>query len=213
MSATATTMAETVGRGTTLPAMTTPAEDPRESPRARRRRSTWLAILATVLVALYFVVTGLIRRHVDDLIQHSVGRPLPEFALADRTGRTWSQADLRGRPAVLHFFRSRCHTCDAEASAIRAVEASLPGDVVLLHVMTDAVLDFPADLTERTLAGKEFRRPVLMADAAFMDAFHQVKWSNVTPVTYVVDAAGVVRFGLRGAQTAASIEQALAAVR
>jgi hypothetical protein len=35
----------------------------------------------------------------------------------------------------------------------------------------------------------------------------------VTPITYVVDAQGIVRFGLRGAQTQAAIEQALAAVR
>jgi thiol-disulfide isomerase/thioredoxin len=181
---------------------------------ARTSRRTWIALLVpVVLVLAWFGVTAAIRGHVDGLIQHSVGHPLPAFRLTDRAGKEWSNADLQGKRAVLHFFRSRCGSCDAEAPAIRELEQRLPPDVVWLHVMTDAVLDFPAEWTTETLANKRFQRPVLMADAAFVDAFHQVKWSNVTPITYVVDATGVVRFGLRGTQTAASIEQALAAAR
>jgi peroxiredoxin len=178
------------------------------------RRRLLLALLApVVLVAAYFAVMAYIRAHVDDLIQHSVGRPLPAFSLADRAGRIWTAADLQGKRAVLHFFRSRCHSCDAEAPAIRAVESALPADAVLLHVMTDAVLGFDPDLTAQTIAGKRFANPVLMADRAFVEAFHTLKWSNVTPITYVADAKGVVRFGLRGAQTREAIERALAAAR
>jgi peroxiredoxin len=177
-------------------------------------RRTGIALLvAAVLVAGYFVVTSGVRAHVDGLIQHAVGRPLPEFRADDRGGRTWTAAELRGQRAVLHFFRSRCHSCELEAPEYRALEANLPGDVVLLHVMTDALLGFPPELAGPTIAAKGFARPVLMADAAFADAFHKSAWSQVTPITYVVDAAGVVRYGLRGAQTRAAIEQALAASR
>jgi len=182
--------------------------------RAGISRRTLIALLVpVVLVIAWFGVTAAIRSHVDGLIEHSVGKALPAFSLQDGTGKAWSAGDLAGKRAVLHFFRSRCGSCDAEAPAIRELEQRLPQDVVLLHVMTDAVLDFPAELTAATILHKQFTRPVLMADAAFVDAFHQVKWSNVTPITYVVDAAGVVRFGLRGKQTVASIEQALAAAR
>jgi peroxiredoxin len=175
-------------------------------------RRTWLSVLVPVgLVVAYFAVTGAIRAHVDGLIQHAVGKPLPAFSLVDRSGRAWTADELRGRRAVLHFFRSRCHSCDVEAPEIRDLEAALPADVVLLHVMTDAVLEFPPDLTAATIEHKRFARPILMADKAFMDGFHQVNWSNVTPITYVVDERGVVRYGLRGAQTRAAIEAALAA--
>lgn len=177
------------------------------------RRTAFSLAAIVLLVAGYFAATALVRSHVDGLIQAAVGKTLPRFALRDTTGREWSDVALRGRRVLLHFFRSRCHVCDAEAAAIRALEGRLPADVELLHVMTDAVLGFPADLTVATLVAKGFRSPVLMADAAFVDAFHHVDWSNVTPITYVVDAAGVVRFGLRGAQTVASIEEALAAAR
>ncbi|MBX3463556.1 MAG: redoxin domain-containing protein [Planctomycetes bacterium] len=185
-----------------------------DAPRPAARRRLWYALAAVaVLVGGYFGVTAWIRRHVDQWIQAAVGQPLPAFRLADRDGRVWSDADLRGKRAVLHFFRSRCHSCDLEAPAIRDLEARLPPDVVCLHVMTDALLDFPPELTAATIAGKAFARPVLMADAAFVDAFHQVRWSNVTPVTYVVDTASVVRFGLRGRQTADGIAAALERVR
>ena len=177
-------------------------------------RRTGIALAcAAMLVAAYFGVTAWIRAHVNDLIQHAVGRALPEFALADRAGRTWTNADLHGKRALLHFFRSHCQSCDVEADAVRELERRLPADTVLLHVMTDAVLGFPPEQTAATLAGKAFAAPVLMADARFVDAFHQVKWSNVTPVSYVVDARGVVRYGLRGAQTLEQFEQALAAAR
>ncbi len=177
-------------------------------------RRTLLSILVPlVLLGAYFVVTTWVRAHVDALIQHAVGQPLPPFGLTDGAGKQWSLADLRGQRAVLHFFRSRCHVCELEAAAVRELEGNLPPDVVLLHVMTDAVLKFPAEETAKAIASKHYARPILMADATFVDAFHKVSWSNVTPVTYVVDAQGVVRYGLRGAQTRAVIEQALAAVK
>ena len=176
-------------------------------------RRTVFSLVLLLLVAAWLLVTGLVRAHVNDLIQHSVGKHMPEFALADRSGRVWTAADLKGKRAVLHFFRSRCHSCDVEAPAMLELEGRLGDDTVLLHVMTDAVLDFPAELTAQTIAKKNFQRPVLMADAKFVDAFHTVNWSNVTPITYVVDAAGVIRFGLRGAQTREAIEKALEAAR
>ncbi len=177
------------------------------------RRTRFALVAGALLVAAYFGVTSWIRAHVNELIQYAVGRAVPEFVLADRAGRTWTNADLRGKRALLHFFRSRCHSCDVEAAAVRELEQRLPGDTVLLHVMNDALLEFPPELTAATLADKGFTAPVLMADAKFVDAFHQVKWSNVTPITYVVDAQGVVRYGLRGAQTLTVFEQALAASR
>ncbi|MBL8756507.1 MAG: TlpA family protein disulfide reductase [Planctomycetes bacterium] len=177
------------------------------------RRTRIAVVVAALLGIAYWTAPLLVRRHVDGLIQHSVGRPLPDFTLVDRGGTSWTTAGLRGKRVVLHFFRSRCHSCDLEAAAIRDLEANLPGDVVLLHVMNDVVQGFPSVETEATIAAKGFTRPIALADRAFADAFHGASWSNVTPVTYVVDAQGIVRYGLRGAQTRASIEQAIDAVR
>lgn len=179
-------------------------------------RRVWFALAAVVLlVGGYFAVMAAVRSHVSGLIAEQVGQPLPAFALprADGGG-TLADTDLRGRPFLLHFFRSHCESCEAEAPALRALEAELgPGQRSLVHVMTDRVMDFaPAD-TAATLARKAFQAPVLMADGAFMDAFHSVTWSRVTPVTYGVDASGVIRVALRGRQDLASLRAALAACR
>ena len=89
------------------------------------RRTVFGIVVPLVLIAAYFGVTSSIRAHVDDLVQHAVDRPLPDFRLVDRSGRAWSKQDLLGKRAVLHFFRSYCHSCDVEAPAIRALEAAI----------------------------------------------------------------------------------------
>jgi peroxiredoxin len=177
------------------------------------RRTVFALVVSLLLLAAWWVAPWVVRKHVDGVIQGAVDKPLPAFTAIDHTGRTWTAAALQGKRALLHFFRSKCHSCDVEAPELRALEAALPADVVLLHVMTDRVLDFAPELTAATIAGKAFTRPILLADAAFVNAFHSVRWSNVTPITYVVDARGTVRTGLRGAQSRAAIEQALAAVQ
>ncbi|MCK5943614.1 MAG: TlpA family protein disulfide reductase [Planctomycetes bacterium] len=175
------------------------------------RRTLFALIVPLLLIAAYFGVTSYVRAHVTDLIQHAVDKPLPEFRLADREGKVWTNADLLGKRAVLHFFRSHCHSCELEAPAIRALEQRQPGEVVWLHVMTDVMMDVEPEVTEATIARKQFTAPILMADEAFMERFHKAQWSKVTPVTYVVDPKGIVRYGLRGKQTEEAIAAAIAA--
>jgi len=177
------------------------------------RRTLFSLIIPVVLVLAYFGVTSYVRAHVSGLIEHSVDKPLPDFALVDRAGKTWSKADLLGKRAVLHFFRSRCHSCDVEAPAIRQLEKNKPDDVIWLHVMTDVVLDVSKATTAETIARKDYTEPILMADEAFMDLFHKASWAQVTPITYVIDAEGTVRYGLRGRQTMSAIETAIDAAQ
>jgi peroxiredoxin len=166
-----------------------------------------------LLVGAWFLVTGMVRRHVDGQIQRTVGEKLSPFALRDTAGGEWTPERLRGRPALLHFFRSRCEACDREAEAWRAFEESVGESASILHVVTDAVLQFPPEETTATIAGKKFARPVLIADAAFVESFHRATWSNVTPVTYVVDAECRVVKALRGAQALPDLVAALASAR
>ena len=175
------------------------------------RRTLIGLIVPLVLIAAYFGVTSYIRAQVNYLIQHAVDQPLPPFQLVDRVGKQWSNQDLQGKRAVLHFFRSHCHSCEVEVPVIRELEKE-KGDVVWLHVMTDVVLDVTKETTEATIARKQFTEPILMADAAFVELFHKAKYAQVTPITYVIDSKGIVRYGLRGSQDAATVRQALAAV-
>ena len=190
-------------------AQTEPTARPGMSLRTR------LSLLTPVfLVAAWFGGKALVRGHVDGLIQGSVDHALPAFSLQDRSGGSWTRESVIGKPLVLHFLRSRCGSCDVEAPDYRRFE-SLANELgaQVLHVFTDRVLDFPPELTEKTIANKNFKAPVLLADAAFVDAFHSAKWSNVTPVTYVADAKGTIRYALRGGQTADALVAAVRSVQ
>lgn len=144
-------------------------------------------------------------------IQGAVDQPLPAFRLADESGGEISDQQLRGRPVLLHFFRSHCEACVAESHEWLQLERVLPQQqVAIVHVMTDRVLGFDPAVTAATLAHHGFQRPVALADTAFMAAFHSVTWSQVTPVTYVVDARGRIRHALRGRQSAAGLQALLA---
>ena len=176
------------------------------------RRSIFALLVPLLLVAAYFGISGYIRAHVNEQIQNVVNRPLPNFQLVDQAGKAWSKQDLQGKRVVLHFFRSHCHACDVEAPVIRELEREKSENTVWLHVMTDVVMDCDAATTAATIARKNFSQPILMADEAFMDLFHKAQWSQVTPITYVVDPSGTVRYALRGMQTKAEIEKAIDAV-
>jgi len=169
-----------------------------------------LALLA-LGVAAYFGATVGVRRWVDRRLEATHGRVL-DFELTDTGGKTWRSADLRGRTVVLNFFRSHCEGCLAERDAVRALAERLePGRAVLLGVMMDAVEGFSPDDTARTLERMDFRHPVVMADAAFVDQFHGTTWAHVTPTTFVADPQGRVTRHLRGHQTLAALCAALPA--
>lgn len=181
-------------------------------PRTRskwRVRTAFLAIPLAVLLLWQFAMVG-IRAYVSSRIEGTVGSEVPAFALRDRDGRVWTAADLRGRTTVLNFFRSQCSACTAESAAIRAFAAGLdPSRVQVLGVMMDAVQGYPPAVSAATLARYDYRHPVLMADSAFADAFHGAGWAQVTPVTYIVDAKGVVQRSMRGRQDVDSLRAAV----
>ena len=174
-------------------------------------RRLWFPVLAAVLVGGYFATTYFVRRHVDARIAESTGRPLPAFSLATTTGTRLTSAEFAGKKIVLNFFRSRCHSCEAESADMRAfAEAMLARpDVAVVSVLLDEVMGFsPAD-SEATLRRHAYTHPVAIADRAFVDAFHGAGWAKVTPVTYVTDASGAIRAALRGKQTVSSLRAAV----
>lgn len=177
------------------------------------RRWPWLVAASVLALGLAYqgVMAG-VRRYVDGRIESSVGKQLPAFRLNTSAGATVASESLRGKRVVLHFFRSRCHSCTVEAPAINAFAAELErrDDVTMLSVCMDPVMQIPGDETRATIARYGYRHPVLLADAALADAFHGAGWSQVTPITYVADATGAITHALRGAQ---SLEALRAAVR
>lgn len=163
-----------------------------------------------LLIPAFFGVKAAVRAYVDHQIEQRRGEPLPDFALEDREGHVVSRQTLLGRPAMIHFFRSRCVNCEQESPELKAFVAELdPAAVSVISVMTDPVEGYPAEVTDATIARHAYAWPVLMADKAFIDKFHGAGWSHVTPITYFVDKDGVIVTTLRGAQTRETLRPAL----
>jgi peroxiredoxin len=175
-------------------------------------RRTVFVLLTFALLALgYFATMHFVRRHVDGRIARSQGQPLPAFDLPTIAGARLRTADLRGKKVVLNFFRSRCHSCEAESAQVRAFAAAMAAraDVAVVSVLLDPVMGFPAADSTATLGRHAYTHTVALADQAFVDAFHGAGWAKVTPVTYVTDEHGVIRAALRGPQTQASLQAAV----
>ncbi len=169
---------------------------------------------AALLAGAYLLYLGVmagVRSYTSGRIARMEGAALPSFSLTSRDGVRFDNAALRGKPAVLNFFRSKCHGCDAEQADIRAlVDEVHPARATVLGIMVDEVQGFPAAVTERTLQAFRYRHPILMADAAFVDAFHGAGWSHITPITYVVDAEGTVVASFRHPYELDALRAALA---
>ena len=169
-----------------------------------------LTMTKTVRIAVIFVVSVMalfaihkgarwgLRNYTTSLVKATQNSPLPEFELLDRQSRKVRKSDLLGKSVILHFFRSKCVGCVGEKGEIRRLEAELdPEKVVLLSVMMDEVVGYSADVTEKTLSEFAFRHPVVMADEAFVEAFHGIGWAHITPIVYIADAKGVIKTSFR----------------
>lgn len=175
----------------------------------RVNRSRLLFGGVIVLGAAYLAATSGVRWWVDGRLAAAHERTI-DLDLADTTGKRWTSAELRGKSVVLSFFRSHCEGCLEERDAIFALAALLdPAKARLLSVMMDAVEEYPPGVTAATLKRMDYRHPVVMADAAFVEQFHGTAWAHVTPVTWILDGEGRIVRHLRGHQTLAALQAAL----
>ncbi|MFO1050749.1 MAG: TlpA disulfide reductase family protein [Planctomycetota bacterium] len=178
-------------------------EGVRRSSEPRRGLPPFLRLLIVVGLGagLYYGVTFGVRVYVDHRIAEKVGTNVVDFALRDTEGVVWRSSELRGNWIVLHFVRSQCHVCIAERRTIVDFEKRLdPAKARLFGVLLDPVAGYPEEMTHRTLELLDFGFPVLLADADFVDTFHGQGWTQVTPVTYVIDPTGRIVHALRGRQ-------------
>ena len=178
-------------------------------PRASKRRALVTIVAVVVLVTAYFVVMAIIRAHVTGVIKSREQKPLPAFTLKDTTDRTWTRESVLGKTVMLNFFRSQCASCWKERKVIRQLVAEVDKDKVLvLGIMVDPAMGYPEAMTRDTLARFDYRHPVLLADSAFVDAFH-AGWAKITPVTYIANPKGVIVKALRGHQSLDTLRAAI----
>jgi peroxiredoxin Q/BCP len=122
------------------------------------------------------------------------GTAAPELGVPDATGRVWTLADLRGRPAVLYFYPADdTPGCTKEACGFRDHLARQPAGVTVLGVSTDAASSHDAFTQKFNL-----NFPLLVdTGAALATRWGAVGTMGGRPgarrVTFLLDGKGVIR--------------------
>jgi protein SCO1 len=137
-------------------------------------------------------------------------RRAPGFSLRDESGRRFSLASLRGRPAILAFMDSQCHQeCPLEGRVLAAAFQTVPGSErpVVVAVSVNPWADTPATARSAIkrfgLAGFEWRW--LLGSKAQLEPVWRKYGIEVrraggdvehTAAIYLIDARGFERAGM-----------------
>jgi thiol-disulfide isomerase/thioredoxin len=157
-----------------------------------RRRWVPLALVAAAAVALVVaeVVSG---RH-----DTSTARAAPALPSAVLVPPRVALADLRGKPAIVHFWASWCGPCTEEAPELARLPAVLHGRAALVGV----------DWSDSRSGAAAFVRkhrwsfPVLVDDAGRAGSAWEIRG---LPATFVLDARGRIVKRLAGPQTVSGL--------
>ena len=115
-----------------------------------------------------------------------IGRPAPDFRLADLKGAEVALSEFRGKVVIVDFWATWCGPCRNEMPDFQKVHRELAGkDVVVLALDVNE----PKDVVAEYIAKEKFTFPVLLANGADVMDHYGV---HAYPTTFFVDTKGLV---------------------
>ncbi len=131
-------------------------------------------------------------------------RPAPQLPTQVLNPPRVRLADLRGRPALINFWASWCHSCREEAPEMERLARALHGRATLVGV------DWSDDLgnAREFIREHDWTFPVLRDSGEVGDEYG----IRGLPTTFVLDTRGRIVETLPGPQTRSSLEAALRSV-
>jgi cytochrome c biogenesis protein CcmG/thiol:disulfide interchange protein DsbE len=151
-------------------------------------RSLWLWV-PLALFAFFAGLAGfMLTQDKDQFVESTmIGQPLPAFALQPAYDGLpgAAKADFSGRPKLLNIWASWCLPCIAEAPQLEALQAQG------VEIIGIAIRDRPADVANFLARhGNPYSRigsdPISEVQLAI--------GSSGVPETFVIDAAGTIRY-------------------
>lgn len=146
----------------------------------RRRLPRLLLELALLFVFVFALEQWLTRA--------AVHGPAPPFAGATVDGRAFSLEQLRGQPALVHFWATWCPICELEHGALAALAEDAP--VITVAMQSGSAAEVASYLRRQGLT-----LPVVVDEQGELARVYGV---TGVPASFVLDRTGAVRFVTRG---------------
>lgn len=124
-----------------------------------------------------------------DVAVAAEGRTAPDFTVEVIEGGTYTLSESRGKPVVLNFWASWCTPCRTEIPDISAFADSHPDVDVIGVAVEDA-----EDASRAFATEVDASYPLALGTSEVEDAYPRIG----LPVTYVIDAEGVVSDVING---------------
>lgn len=146
----------------------------------RWRIQGWAALLGVTLAMVLAVEWFLTRQ--------ALGMVAPPITASTLGGEPFSLQQLRGRPAVVHFWATWCPVCELEQGMVEDAARELP-------LISVAMQSGTPDEVRAYLQEKGVDYPVVNDERAWLAAQYGVK---AVPASFILDSEGKVRFVTRG---------------
>jgi peroxiredoxin len=132
-----------------------------------------LIILAVFLAIRVYLTQGSIK-----------SGPAPEFGGVLLDGSSFQLQDLKGKPALIHFWATWCKICALNDGAIDDLAKDLP-------VITVAMESGGKNSIRKEMEQRDLSFPVFVDELGKLANLYRVKG---VPTNYIIDAKGNIRF-------------------
>ena len=136
-----------------------------------------------------------------------VGQRAPALIVREFSGRTFDLARERGRVVLVSFWATWCSPCHAEMPVLQSFYQRFHRRGVALIALS---IDRAASGARVEQALHGFTYPAALARSAPVDGFGE---PLAVPMTYVIDARGIIRARLLGGPTGVTAGQLQAVVQ
>jgi len=133
----------------------------------------------------------------------AVGQPAPALIVPELDGHPFDLAKLRGKVVLVNIWATWCSPCRSEMPTLNAFYRRYHARGLDLLGLS---IDEAPDVATVRKVMRQFSYPGALASAARVDGFGE---PIAVPITYVIDAQGVIRAQLQAEGPAGVSEQAL----
>jgi thiol-disulfide isomerase/thioredoxin len=135
----------------------------------------------------------------------TVDRAAPSLVVPQLDGHEFDLAKLRGKVVLVNVWATWCSPCRVEMPTLNAFYRRYQSRGLVLLGLS---IDEPSDLAQVRQVMRQFSYPAALASAAKVDGFGE---PIAVPITYVIDAQGVIRAQLQAEGPSGVSKQALQA--